>query len=258
MGTVPNIKPYLDLYDKIEAVKGSDQAKEIEKEMEDALDSGDITKEMYSSLTMELAKSVLGWSQKSNGDAPSIKKPENNNVFKIYDGVLEECDKNVKGVVEIPNTVTKIGQFAFFKCKGLTGVKITNSVTIVEDYAFCQCSGLTTIEIPNSVLSIGKRAFALCQRLTSVKLSYGLKSIGEKAFDGCKSLTSIEIPDSVTSIGTRAFANCSSLPPITIPNSVTSMGEYVFSSLKIENGVLIRCDTEAENVITIPEGVTSI
>ena len=39
---------------------------------------------------------------------------------------------------------------------------IPNSVTSIGDYAFYGCSGLTSIEIPNSVTSIGEGAFENC------------------------------------------------------------------------------------------------
>ena len=45
----------------------------------------------------------------------------------------------------IPNTVTSIGNFAFYNCSGPTSVTIPNSVTSIGDYAFRNCSGLTSI-----------------------------------------------------------------------------------------------------------------
>ena len=45
---------------------------------------------------------------------------------------------------------------------------IPDSVTKIGDYAFCYCSGLTSITIPNSVTSIGSDAFFCCSSLTSV------------------------------------------------------------------------------------------
>lgn len=89
---------------------------------------------------------------------------------------------NVIQDLTIPNSVTKIGNYAFDGCSGLTSVTIPNSVTEIGDRAFCGCSGLTSVTIPNSVTSIGYSAFA-----------------------GCSGLTSVEIPDDVTCIGSGAF-----------------------------------------------------
>ena len=56
-------------------------------------------------------------------------------------------------------SVTTIGNYAFYKCNGLTSIEIPNSVTTIEDYAFSNCTGLTSVTIPNSVTEIGISAF---------------------------------------------------------------------------------------------------
>ena len=55
-----------------------------------------------------------------------------------------------------------IGQFAFYRCTGLTSINIPNSVTTIAAMAFSGCSGLTSINIPNSVTTIGESAFEEC------------------------------------------------------------------------------------------------
>ena len=47
---------------------------------------------------------------------------------------------------------------------------IPNSVTSIGESAFYGCSGLTSVTIPNSVTSIGRDAFRWCNGLTSVKV----------------------------------------------------------------------------------------
>ena len=69
----------------------------------------------------------------------------------------------------IPNSVTSIGDLAFYNCSSLTSVTIPNSVTSIEGEAFYNCTSLTSITIPNSVTSIGKEAFYNCSSLTSVE-----------------------------------------------------------------------------------------
>ena len=148
--------------------------------------------------------------------------------------------------VTIPNSVTSIGYGAFGYCSSLTSVTIPNSVTSIGDQAFYECSGLTIVTIGNSVTSIGSWAFGYCSSLTSVTIGNSVTSIGNNAFRGCSGLTSVTIPNSVTSIGMEAFYACSGLTSVTIPNSVTSMGDGAFESCI------------ALTSVTIPNSVTSI
>ena len=113
--------------------------------------------------------------------------------------------------ITIPNSVTSIGEGAFYDCSGLTSVTIGNSVTSIGEGAFYDCSGLTSVTIGNGVASIGEGAFRDCSGLTSVTIGNSVASIGEWAFSGCSGLTSVTIPNSVTSIGKSAFHACSGL-----------------------------------------------
>ncbi len=91
----------------------------------------------------------------------------------------------------IPNSVTSIGNSAFWGCSGLTSVTIPNSVTSIGNSAFRNCSGLTSVTIPNSVTSIGGHAFYNCSSLTSVTIPNSVTTIGDSAFSGCTGLTSV-------------------------------------------------------------------
>ena len=62
----------------------------------------------------------------------------------------------------IPDSVTNIGDGAFYKCEYLKSINIPDSVTNIGDYAFVGCESLTSINIPNSVTNIGRSAFIEC------------------------------------------------------------------------------------------------
>ena len=129
--------------------------------------------------------------------------------------------------INIPSSVTSIGDFAFSGCSGLTSIDIPSCVTTINGL-FADCSGLTSIDIPSRVTSIDSYAFRGCSGLTSIDIPSSVTSIGFYAFSGCSGLTSIDIPSSVTSIGSNAFWNCSGLTSINIPSSVTSIGDNAF------------------------------
>ena len=113
-------------------------------------------------------------------------------------------------------------------CSCLTSVTIGNSVTRIGDDAFYGCSCLTSVTIGNSVTRIGDDAFSDCSGLTSVTIGNSLTRIGDDAFYGCSALTSVTIPNSVTSIGIAAFADCSGLTSVTIGSGVERIGMSAF------------------------------
>ena len=146
---------------------------------------------------------------------------------------LIRCPKTIVGSCIIPNSVTSIGDSAFFDCVSLTSIVIPDGVTGIGCCAFFNCSSLTSITIPNSVTSIGDSAFSLCSSLATITIPNSVISIEAIAFMYCSSLTSITIPNSVTSIGDWAFKGCSLLATITIPNSVTSIGKGAFEGCSL-------------------------
>ena len=161
-----------------------------------------------------------------------------NSVTSIGDYAFYDCDGLTS--VTIGESVTSIGDYAFYDCYGLTSVTIGESVTSIGDGAFRYCSGLTSVTIPNSVTSIGDGAFAGCYGLTFVTIGESVTSIGDEAFSGCSRLTSITIPNSVTSIGMWAFSDCSGLTSVTIPNSVTSIEDRAFADCESLTSMLVE------------------
>ena len=127
-----------------------------------------------------------------------------------------------------PNSVTKIGEGAFFLCSGLTSIAIPSTVTEIGAYAFYNCSGLAAITIPSSVTRIGEYAFGNCARLTSVTIPNTVTEISEYAFTSCTGLKTVHVPMGVTKINEGAFLSCTGLTSIEIPASVTEIGLNAF------------------------------
>ena len=106
-----------------------------------------------------------------------INVEENNQNYCSEDGVLFNKDKTKiirypegkhGSQYVIPNSVTSIGDYAFWMCSSLTSIEVPSSVTSIESGAFRECSRLTSIEIPSSVTSIKDQAFYFCTRLTTI------------------------------------------------------------------------------------------
>jgi hypothetical protein len=120
----------------------------------------------------------------------------------------------------IPNSVTSIEGYAFYKCSGLTSVTIPNSVTSIGDDAFYDCSGLKKVIVKDIAAWCGISFSGSSNPLCYAHHLYS---------DENTEITELIIPNSVTSIEGYAFYNCSGLTSVTIPNSVTSIGEVAFS-----------------------------
>ena len=198
------------------------------------------------------------------------------------------------GAITIPATVanggntysiTSIGEYAFYGCRGLTSITITNSITKIDNGAFCYCKSLTSVNLPSGVDSIGsnnfysedKGVFEGCTSLTSINIPNSVRYIGKNAFSLCSGLTSITIPNSVTKIENGTFKNCTSLASVALGNGVDSIGSNNFywgdkgafedctglTSITIPNNVRYIGENAFNNctglaTITIPSSVTSI
>ncbi len=167
----------------------------------------------------------------------------------------------------IPDSITRIGNNAFYGCISLTSITIPDSVTSIDYNAFNGCESLTSITIPDSVTSIGDLAFNGCTNLNSVfitdltawcsiKFHYSnsnpLCHDANLYLDG-ELVTDLVIPDSVTSIGNYAFNGCESLTSITIPDSVTSIGKEAFSCCSSLSGIWV--DSANPNYASDNQGV---
>ena len=135
---------------------------------------------------------------------------------------------------------------------GIARVEIPETVTEIGDYAFLGFDAMESITIPDSVITLGEGVFINCTNLANVTLSNNLKSIGSQAFGTrgidhpkCESLKSIVIPDSVETIENYAFYYCTGLESVTLPKKLKKIG----------NGAFYRCNLQK---IVIPESVTTI
>jgi hypothetical protein len=189
-----------------------------------------------------------------------------NSVYSSLDGVLFDKAQTTfiqfpggrDGSYAIPNSVTSIGNNAFYYCRDLTSVTIPNSVTNIGNYAFYLCYSLTNVTIGNSVTSIGDGAFYHCPNLTNVTIPNSVTSIGNNAFYHCTSLTSVTIPSSVTYIGSWPFSRCTRLTNLTVDaaNSVySSLDGVLFNKAQT---TLIQFPGGRGGSYAIPKSVTSI
>ena len=132
----------------------------------------------------------------------------------------------------IPQSVEKICEKAFKKCKKLTTVDVQSGVVSIGAEAFYECNKLTSILLPQTLTEIDKLAFAYCNALTEVAIPKGVTKIKWGIFSWCKKLISVTIPEGVTEIEYEAFRGCEKLQAVVIPESVLSIQSGAFQDCK--------------------------
>ena len=85
--------------------------------------------------------------------------------------LLAERHQTKKGQFEMANYKLSFNFYHFksFYCSSLTNIEIPNSVTTIGNNAFSRCEGLKVVTIPDSVTSIGHSVFKYCPKLTTIK-----------------------------------------------------------------------------------------
>lgn len=172
--------------------------------------------------------------------------------------------------IDIPDTITEIGDFAFAR-SALTDAVLPEGVIRIGYAAFYHCDGLTNVVIPSTVTEIEPSAFANTAWLQNweqgagddflivgdgILLDYrgndsvaaipdGVKTIGAGAFASHTGITKVIIPDSVETIGEGAFEGCSSLTEMEGGQSVRRIKDRAFQGCPLQT---IRIPASVEEI----------
>ena len=192
--------------------------------------------------------------------------------------------------LEIPASVTEIGEQAFDRISSLTSIVVDSANPVYDSRGGCNAliqtetndliRGCASTVIPNTVTSIQKYAFCSVAGVSSINIPASVTTLGDNAFDSMPDLTSAYISASVTSIGTAIFRVCSKLESIVVDevNSVYDSRNSCNAIIETETNTLIAaCKTTViPNTVTaigqaayedndfligefvIPEGITSV
>lgn len=151
-------------------------------------------------------------------------------VTEIGDEAFWHCS-GLESIV-IPPGVTKICRQAFGNCYGIKTITIPGGVSEISTGSFWQCSGLESVVIPEGVTRIGSTAFLTCYNLKSIVIPADVKAIGSMAFHNCRALRTVTLPDGLEEIGSGAFADCMCLESIRVPDSLKRIGDGAFKGCK--------------------------
>lgn len=190
-------------------------------------------------------------SSNSSGSVVVVDSYNNLPVVGIAD--LAFSKSTVTSVV-IPDSITYIGNSAFWQCDQLAEVTIGNGVVAIGDYAFMDCANLHTITLGSSITSIGQLTFFGCENMNQVYIVGGIDSwlnidfanlsaspmyctnnvyLGTTSNDAklCD-ITDVVVNSSTTAIDRYAFYNCTSLVSVDLSDSVVTISDYAFDGIE--------------------------
>ncbi len=150
-------------------------------------------------------------------------------MFEIFEGVLNKYSGNDK-VVEIPSTVTSLGDMAFYDCASVEKVIIGDHVSSIGNFCFYGCENLKEVVISDNCQMMGAGCFSSCFQLTEVTLPKTLRTLGRSIFYKCKKLKQITLPGTIQTIDKGAFGFCESLEEIVLPQALKSIGDEAFAN----------------------------
>jgi hypothetical protein len=169
----------------------------------------------------------------ASGDSGSVSDTVSDvSEFEIENGILKKYNGTASRV-EIPDTVTTIGESAFAKNAYIRVVTIPDTVLNIEKKAFYDCNSLVVVSMPQTVESIGESAFEGCELLSSISLPENKKftTIEAGVFKGDSSLEDITFPEQLTEINSCAFEE-TGLTNASLPENITYIHNRAFYSCK--------------------------
>ena len=174
--------------------------------------------------------------------------------------VFADC-KDLTRVV-LPDSLTKIGGYAFYGCESLTDINLGNVVQF-NDFALAGTS-IGSVTLSSALTHVGAGVFAGCANVEEIAVragSSGYRSVsgvlynadneivaypsgkvpeggvltitadmgvGEGAFAGCTGISEVVIEEGITVIGDYAFYD-SAVKKVTLPSTLTEIGQYAFA-----------------------------
>lgn len=133
-----------------------------------------------------------------------------------------ESNYNAEGLttIELPNSITKLGNYVFADNKDMTSIVLPDSITEMGDATFRGSEALESVSMPGSLAKLGDCTFEFCRSLKEVtfKDSMSLSMLPADTFYYCDSLTYLYLPASVKETDGTAFAWTNKLKTVDVAN----------------------------------------
>ena len=143
--------------------------------------------------------------------------------------------------IEVPDSVTSIGEMAFLGCTSLKSVKLSTGVAKIDKNAFGSCSALREVQVAKDNPNFSSLDGVLYSKAQDTLVIY----------PAAKTDAAYTIPGGVTSVAMYAFSENPYLETIAIPNSLIKVGDSAFFNCKNLRSVSYNGTEEEWNQITI-------
>ena len=166
----------------------------------------------------------------------------------------------------IPDSVTKLSEYAFSYCKNITEIKISKNIISLSNRTFSGCNKVLTIAVDpdNPVYDSRDNCNAIVETSSNTLLvgcsntiiPNSVSIIADYAFAGLTNLTSINIPASVKKLSYTSFFEC-----VNIDTFIVDPNNTVYDSRNNCNAII---ETASNTLVrgcknsTIPSTVTEI
>lgn len=171
--------------------------------------------------------------------------------------------------ISLPNSIEKIGSYAFYNCGALKEVDISGvaefGLPLIVDCDSIETLGLPFLKtdlkhvfdeygnsIPSTLKKVTVRGGAIPSeafknvQIEEVVLEEGVESIGDEAFYSCDLLAKVSFAKGIKKIGKKAFYDCPKLTEVVLNEGLESLDDAAFSD----------CDKLTD--IILPEGLKRI
>lgn len=158
-------------------------------------------------------------------------------VIEIESGITEIGDSVFRNTniikIDIPNTVKRIGNQAFYSC-ACPSILMPDSVTEIGDDCFRQ-GNISTIYLSENLSKTGRNA--LCGlKISQLEIPGSLKVVEGSLFSGCENLETVRFNEGVTTLNDNALSGLNNLAKVYLPSTITHIGQqrYEWMNLSLE------------------------
>lgn len=185
-------------------------------------------------------------------------------------GAIDEEKLESAKTLEIPEGVTKVGEYAFYEV-AIEKVVCPSTLKTIDDYAFMfesstdakgyltdielndglqtigyrafKAQGLTSLTLPSTVTTLGGGAFYQCSNIKgTVVIPSGVTELVE-TFRGCRGITNVVLNEGLVTVGKDALRE-TGVSTVELPTTVTTIGDYAFRDVQSLSNIVIKGSTK--------------